>query len=250
MEKIDSKKIYQEVISKFVTRCTGVEGIISIMLTGSVARGDFKPGWSDIDMIVVVKDECKESIKKIGSIANEVSKNIKLPLRSGRPMLDLWADTLSGALSWLGKGFEYYNFIKIAKVLYGIDLRRKIKRPSQNQLRELAIKELKKQVSLINGSSKESKESLEQRILNIFDFLFPILRIALAFKGVYVSSKRDITREALRAFKSIPKIKTVRQAYDLWINWEKLRKEDYPKEFCEDVQKFAFALYKYIGIIR
>ena len=49
----------------FVSMCSGLysQHIVAIILTGSLTRGSYQPGLSDVDLITVLDDQCPDSIR-------------------------------------------------------------------------------------------------------------------------------------------------------------------------------------------
>lgn len=70
--------VVNQIMSSMMTelfKIVGKEGIVGINLTGSLAEGDFRPGKSDIDFIVVTKDYLPDEISnKIGEMHSHLSE--------------------------------------------------------------------------------------------------------------------------------------------------------------------------------
>lgn len=134
-------------LSKNVKKIVGKENLISMMVFGSYARGDYN-GDSDVDLIVIVKDKDKELINKLGSLEDDLSitgsnwlelriarflnligfkKNIFLYDRA--EWLDKkfnFCDSKLLAKLLIPKGVIWSNIKREAKIVYGEDLLREL----------------------------------------------------------------------------------------------------------------------------
>jgi predicted nucleotidyltransferase len=121
----------QKAVSYFLSKCRGLP-IVSILTYGSFGRGDYKPS-SDIDVLVVVDSSryCKKDLISLMKILEDS----KAKFHVGRDMdiildsdIDLWNN---GILSD-GHHFSHLstNYNKDAKVIFGEDIRRRFRLPS------------------------------------------------------------------------------------------------------------------------
>ncbi len=57
---------YREAVRGFVSQCTERFGdrLVSVVLYGSYARGDYTPGFSDLDFLVVLKPDGKKDLER------------------------------------------------------------------------------------------------------------------------------------------------------------------------------------------
>ena len=180
---------YKSALREFIEKIRDLlNDIECIALVGSVARGeDFVEGWSDIDVLVVVKknsliDEIKNVVRKI---------NEKYPkTRKGSGILSLWIDDVNNIFKWLGLGCEYYNIRKNFILLYGNDIRIHLREPNKDELKrtlKLFVKEARKHLA---NTRDEVLEHLDT--LSIASYLYPVLRFYLCIHGRPTASRKEM----------------------------------------------------------
>ena len=77
---IDMKKAWN-IVYEFIAECTEpyAEHIVCILLTGSLARGSYQPGLSDIDVITVLCDDTPEYVAgDISALYNRISNKYSI----------------------------------------------------------------------------------------------------------------------------------------------------------------------------
>jgi predicted nucleotidyltransferase len=101
--------------------------IVAIYLGGSLGRGDFSPGRSDIDIYIINKEENKDIENKINSKAIEITNTNLAELKKvcTNPFTVAFTNfkAIKDGSSWLAVGPEYYSFIETGKLLLGNDIK-------------------------------------------------------------------------------------------------------------------------------
>ena len=253
LSRIDYFKAVDEVV-EYCRNNTHRENLIAIYLAGSVARGDFSPGRSDIDMYLVLKDRNQESEEELENKAEEITSRYLVSLIGvvSRPIT--WGvttlDEISQGRSFLGKGFEYHNFATTAKLLYGTDIRAMISKPTRAQEKEMAKNALLATYEMIQGS--EVQELDEDHAGAVFSTIFRTAAIVLCGSGRYVSGKRE-TVQAFKEFYEQEKdlCNVIAESYCLWEEWEKhpLTRGEFVA-LCDLCKKLVVRLCKVWGVRR
>ena len=253
LSRIDYFKAVDEVV-KYCRNSTHRENLITIYLAGSMARGDFSPGRSDIDMYLVLKDRNQEFEEELANKAKEITSRYLVSLLEvvPRPITCqvTTLDEICQGRSFLGKGFEYHNFATTAKLLYGTDIRAMIPKPTRAQEKEMAKNALLGTYEIVQGS--EVQEPNEDHAGAIFSTIFRTAAIVLCGSGRYVSGKQE-TVQAFKEFYEQEKdmCNVIAESYCLWQEWEK-----YPLtrgEFvalCDLCEKLVVRLCKVWGVGR
>ncbi len=198
--------------------------LIAIYLAGSVARGDFSPGRSDIDMYLVLKDRNQEFEEGLEGKAKEITSGYLVSLIGVVPQpitcQVTTLDEISQGRSFLGKGFEYHNFATTAKLLHGTDIRAMIPEPTRAQEREMAKNALLETYEMVQGS--EGQELDEDHAGAVFSTIFRTAAIVLCGSGRYVSGKRE-TIQAFSEFYEKEKdlYNLIAESHCLWQEWER-----------------------------
>ncbi|WP_353892860.1 nucleotidyltransferase domain-containing protein [Proteinivorax hydrogeniformans] len=209
--------------------------ICSVYVGGSVARGDFVPGRSDIDLYIVLK-------------SNEIQNKLQLELekiKSKEKPISVAYTTkkeVIGGQSFLGSGFEYNNFIREGKLIYGQEIKDRIPKPT----REEEIKTADQCLKFFEASYKDYEEEVIERY---FSATFRTLCIVLSGKGIYVSSKKDVVTVCNKKFKDRKLLnEKINVIYDLWITWgrERLTQEQVCTllKACDDIMPLIFDLWE------
>jgi len=195
---IDLPKPYSSALKQAMERLEPFKNeIVCIGIAGSVSRGDdFIPGYSDIDLVVITRDEhVIEDIKKVIDEINrayyEVLRGMS-PIEVRKDVISLWIDSIDKVFSWLGRGCEYYNLMKNFIVIYGIDVRSKLRKPSEAELILSALIVLRQIERKMHGIKSVDLKSLNT--ISIGSLIFPLLRFYLCIKGFHTASRREMIR--------------------------------------------------------
>jgi predicted nucleotidyltransferase len=208
----------------------------AIYAGGSFARGDFVPGRSDIDLYMVLQDQ-NERIQS--ELQREVSRVEKKYFEKVKPALDQVIDISVTTLremqegkSFLGAGFEYSNFIKEGKLLFGEDIKELIPEPSEEEQKESARNYLSKAYEMILKQERTFKllklvplriiptKSKERWTRQAFNLIFRSAALFLASNGVHVSNKEDITNAFNRLVKKEEPRSIISFASSSWVKWK------------------------------
>jgi len=224
-------ELVDDIVAKYAVK------IKAIYVGGSVARGDFVPGRSDIDIYAVLREDDKDEIqKRFEAEARRIEEKYFEDLK---PVLDevigvtvTTLEEIRNGKSFLGKGFEYHNFVNSGKLLFGEDVRELIPKPTLKEERELAHEALNHIYEMVQKQERWfkwfrwiplklfSKNKKERLTRQAFSLIFRTASVWLCGNGVYVSGKRD----AAKAFRD--KCSRERELYEivsealrLWEKW-------------------------------
>lgn len=220
-------KLVDVIIDKFEDK------IVAIYAGGSFARGDFVPGRSDIDIYVVARENYKGQLQK--SLDEEARKIETKYFDDLRCILDevlgvsvTTLEEIQNGQSFLGSGFEYHNFIKTGRLLYGKDIKDHIPKPTREQEKKSAQRMLKKlsdfiktQQEILLNIDKENPDKLTRQA---FATIFRSASIALCGAGMYVSGKQEIVTFFKQKYPNKRELGEILQnAFRLWKKWEMTR---------------------------
>ena len=193
------------------------EKLYSLILYGSIIRGDFINGVSDIDFFAVLKEDDPNIIEKLRAILEECCENINAV------EVDLaWGD-LENIRDPINKGYPFKfltiyqdDFLKYHKIIYGNEIKDILPRYDWKKLVKWRVKKL---LSLIEERRKNPK------MLHIS--AGEIARLLALLNGAKSLSKNDI----------LNKLKEMRdgealEIYKAYLNGRKLKfKEEYLVNF-------------------
>lgn len=236
------------------------EGVKAVYVGGSVARGDFVPGRSDIDFYIVSKGDNKEELQK--SLEGEARK---LEIRYFRDLRHLHGEVVGVTVttlteiqkgtSFLGTGFEYQNFIKTGKLLWGDDVKAFIPKPTLKEQREDARNFLKGVYQSVQTWEKTfkwfkwiplkliPKRNKERWTRQAFSLIFRSASVMLCGDQVYVSGKEEIATAFKKKYPKEELCNIISQALMLWKRWKTMSLSDKEtKQLLENSLKFVKGL--------
>ena len=231
------------------------DDVISIVVVGSWARGDFIPGQSDIDLNIVIKTgDSSEYEARIRTLANSIQKeylsgfsNLKEEIIG--TSVTTMNDIKSGN-SHLGDGFVYYDFLNSSKILFGEDIRTQIISPSKEEVFASAkgcIEGVLDKYNFIEELLEADIESARKHFSDremaelAFAMFFRGSSVFLATKEIYISNKKQILEEISKGPYPDWMKHRLEMAYNYWINW---KEEDLNEEDEFDFLKIAYIYLK------
>jgi len=202
-----TERDYCEAIEELIKSCERSphkDDIVAVYLGGSVARGDFSPGRSDIDIYVVVsqkKEEIGEELKEAaGKIASERLKELFEVHQEPIGITVTTVSEIQAGRSFLAAGFEYRNFMDTGRLLWGRAIKPLIPEPSREGEKASAKQALKEVCALLTARGLPVDEQNTARLTyELFAAIFRTACIMLCGEGRYVSGKG----EAVSAFREI-----------------------------------------------
>ncbi|MEA1971312.1 MAG: nucleotidyltransferase domain-containing protein [Thermodesulfobacteriota bacterium] len=190
MAKIDKpEKIFPDIIEDY--RKIYGDDLISIILYGSAAGGDYRPGKSDLNFLIVLSEEAIDHLDKaIETVSRWRKKNVATPLFMTKSYIASSLDSYP---------LEFLNMQKGYVLVYGEDVLKDISFESRH-LRLQCEREIKGKLLLLRerfletgGKSRMIKE-LTGESITAFVSIFGGL---LYLKGVKIPSSRREIVEAL-----------------------------------------------------
>lgn len=170
--------------------------IVAVYLGGSVSRGDYIVGISDIDIYIVVNNN--KNTDEINLSIQDIAKHKLDELLSWCPDGVTVAFTTYNEIkegkSWLGSNSEYYSFQETGKLLYGKEIKHEISKPIESdiiQASQQAIDKLKQIVQ--QDISNVNKDKYFVRC--IFGTVFSAMFFYLCCNKIYVRGKEKVTYE-------------------------------------------------------
>jgi predicted nucleotidyltransferase len=238
MMKKYSREDYYNAVNGLIEVITGryKNSLKTIYAGGSFARGDFVPGRSDIDIYVVAENRKEKLKRELQGEALKIEKKHFTDLRSiFDEVLGISVTTLKEireGTSFLGLGFEYSNFIKEGKLLWGEDIKALITKPSPEKQKESAKNYLGKVYQMVSNQEKYfkwlkwipfvfvPKAKKERWTRQAFSLIFRTAALFLGSKGVYVSKKEDIASAFKQHVKEEKLRNIISYVLSLWEKWK------------------------------
>ena len=146
---------HEEAMAEFLQRMRGAGGqnLLSIVLFGSAAHGEFRPGYSDVNLLCVLGDASFTSLQKISPVVEWWRKQ-----RNGPPLVVTLEEMKSSAAEF---SIEFIDMKQRYRVLYGEDVLHMLEVPMhlhrfqlEYELREKSFL-LRQQLLLANNNESE-----------------------------------------------------------------------------------------------
>jgi len=195
MEKINLPQKYTNILELFTkaAKSTYREGLISVILYGSAASGEFTGKHSNINLLVVLDDTGLENLARISKILSAGKFRILSPLFFTEDYISSSTDVFP---------IEFLDMKENYSVIYGKDVLAGLEIDLRN-LRFQCEQELKAKVINIkkNYFSTANKNALKELLFKSFNSSLHILRNLIRLKGrtpPYL--KEDILNELGREF--------------------------------------------------
>lgn len=209
------------------------DSITAVYVGGSVARGDFTPGRSDVDLYVVLAERDSGVEERYRARLDDLEERLFDELRKIDP------DALSVAFtsepevergeSFLGQGFEYHEFVENGELLYGSDVSDDIPEPTRAEEREAARQAL--------AAVETEYGYVQDRFTKeLFSTIFRTLCIFLSGSGTYVGSKERAVALSRRHVDDERILDEIERAYSLYQAWEERSLTE--DEFCTLLRSF------------
>jgi predicted nucleotidyltransferase len=189
----DPKEIFEE----FVNDYKGVYGddLVSIILYGSAAGKEYRPGSSDINfMIVLTEKGIRDPERSFELVKKWKKKNVAVPLFLSTHYIETSTDVYP---------VEYLNFQKRYVLVYGADMLKELSFKKED-LRLQIEREIKGKFLILRGSYLEGsgkKAALMAIIDRSLHAFMAIFNAMLELKDIKApEDKRSIITEMCRAF--------------------------------------------------
>jgi predicted nucleotidyltransferase len=178
----------EKLIDEFVERMRAAAGtnLVAAILYGSVASGDYVAGYSDVNLLCVLRETSFAAIEALAPVIEWWGKKKhRMPLLMGAEEMRRSADVFS---------IEFLDMRRNHRVLWGEDILKTLEIPTrlhraqvEYELREKTIL-LRQRLLMVSGNG-EAKWELLLRSLPTFGTLFRHALIALGDAGA--GSKRE-----------------------------------------------------------
>jgi predicted nucleotidyltransferase len=187
----------REIFPEFVADCKQAFGgeLVGIILYGSAAGKDYRPGKSDINFLIVLSEKGIEGLDRAFSLVGKWRKrNVATPLFLTRVYVETSLDVYP---------IEYLNFQREYILVYGEDILADLAFDPEF-IRLQAEREVKGKLLLLRRAFLETSgkgKALKQAISQSVQAFVAIFRALLYLKGLEIPKESSLTvRETCEAF--------------------------------------------------
>lgn len=228
---------------------------LSVMLVGSVSRGEQMPVWSDIDIVAYFHDR--------NALTPEAIRGLRWCVMKSKGKEQMWIkvhtpDSFPDSLNTI----TVINYHKDGKMLLGKDLKPLLKERmdtfTEKDIKDAVISRMinerfyfryyytgmddkNMELGCTHVESRKG-DSMDMLAAQIIDRIIENCQNALYFRGIQATNKRDIVERFSMAFsdfrwKDVPFI-----LYDIRKRWGRLSKKDYGYIFSDEPIMFMEGL--------
>jgi thymidylate kinase/predicted nucleotidyltransferase len=226
IHKIDAslskKKVFEQVLEKYkLVTGLGHENLVydlieeinkkttdSIIVGGSYARNDFIPEWSDIDAIIILKNN--GNIKSTKKLAKKLSKKHNVRFNPRIIYKSQLKDKKSLELKILVFLMKEYESIPVFGSSYNLNF-------SKSELKKVANLDYYKVFSFVEELLKNKKTNLNEKVKRGIRNCYIIVKMMLLNKGIIASSYKDTIEKGKR--NKIPHMKYLEKFLDIRNDW-------------------------------
>lgn len=190
---MDSYIGFIDEIIKIIPRINTANNIVSVYLGGSVSRGDYVVGASDIDIYVVVNDYNGTAL--INHTIREIAKE-KLPqllswCPDGVAVTYTTYDDIKTGKSWLASNSDYFTFQNSGTLLYGKDIKQDIVKPNERDIVKTSKQAIVQLKQIVKQDIKDVNKD-RYFIRGIFGMVYSAMYFYLSLNGIYIRGKEKI----------------------------------------------------------
>ena len=190
-------------ITRVFNETEDTSNIKAVYLGGSLSRGDYVIGISDIDIYIVV--DHYEGTELINNYIQEIAKNKLHELLEWCPdgvtvAFTKYSDIKTGC-SWLGMGADYYSFLEYGKLMYGKDIREELIEPSKEKIYTISHQILSNLKQIVKQDIK-NVEIDKYFIRGVFSTAFSAMFSYICLNSCYLRGKVKIVDEFCKMNKS------------------------------------------------
>jgi len=212
--------------------------IQGIYLSGSLARGDWAPGYSDIDLIAVGENVEGDEVCELRELVQKVVGDVEVSV-SAKNVVDL------------GKGkVEAFILALDSVLLAGEDLLGKPETPDQSCIKEYGKRVLKRQVEdWIRHTEEKRTPGVGEDASGSVYMVLKLAQSALLSKGLVCLGAGEILARFAEEFGREELFSYVREACELRSRWETARADKERIEgFSNRAVRFAHLLSRRLGM--
>ncbi|MBW9153942.1 nucleotidyltransferase domain-containing protein [Clostridium estertheticum] len=246
------KDVYLDSINYFIDYIKSEKlnkKIVAVYLGGSVGRGDYSPGRSDIDIYIVNKEEDKKLenrlMKKAYELANTSLVELKETCDNPFTVAVTSIESIKNGNSWLGAGCEYFSFVENSKLLLGNDIKDILPIPNIEQIQETSKQVLQILISNMQEKPIINCDNKDSITCQVFSAIFSSIHLMLSYSGVYIRGKKEMTYSFQKLSKDNFLNSICADVFDLWNEFEtNSLKDSVINKLMDDGKMFVLLGYK------
>lgn len=205
--------------------------ISSLYLSGSLVRGDYVSGFSDLDLIAVGEKIVDTEVKKLKKQVSKTLQGIEVSISTY---------TVGGIER---EKLESYLLSLDSVLVAGADILATTQTPSREEIIAYGTRMLDKQIDDWIKYSEERTPSLADEAPGNIYMVLKLAQTALLAKGIVCLGAKKILSEFSEQFEGQQAVSYVREAYELKTSWKMVRTDTERLEsFASKATGFAHLL--------
>jgi predicted nucleotidyltransferase len=233
-----TRQTYYKFVDELVEESSELsDEIVSIVLHGSVARGDLIPGISDIDLLFVTADRIWREKCLDLDFSQRMHQIFKM-LRGKYPQVPLFDFSRNPQVLIISEkealgGYPIEHDPNAIKFVYGKEFPKKLflsdKLHDRNALKEIIQWNLDQVSSRLvwRAIGLSTTLELQEFVRGMIGYTFKVASIVLAYKSEIIEfQKESITNKVQEHLKDFSKIGFMKNNYKLATSWAKVKKDE------------------------
>jgi predicted nucleotidyltransferase len=205
--------------------------ISSLYLSGSLVRGDYVSGFSDLDLIVVGERIVDTEVKTLKKQLSKTLQGIEVSI-STYSVLGIERERV-----------ESYLLSMDSVLVAGADILAATQTPSKEEIIAYGTRMLDRQIDDWIKYSEERTPSLVDEAPGNIYMVLKLAQTALLAKGIVCLGAREILSEFSEQFEGQQLVSYVREAYELKTSWKMARTDiERLESFAGKATGFAYLL--------
>ncbi|RJR24338.1 NUDIX domain-containing protein [Candidatus Microgenomates bacterium] len=212
LEAVNLYKSYRN-LSSFVSETvnllkkTLMNNLLAIIDSGSYSSGGYKPNWSDIDLLLVVKKLDTPTKLKVAQVSSRLKGNYNIDLGLNIITGKDYSSPINPTATLAGKTLQALLEMSLddKRIIYIVDELGKAYIPSQNEIKEFSYSDIAKFVILnrkaLTSSEVNNPEKFKKIVEKQIRYAFIMMKLAIQYYEINLyETKLDILTSAKRKF--------------------------------------------------
>lgn len=220
------------------------DNLLAIIDSGSISSGGYKPNWSDIDLLLVVKNLNLETKLKIADVAEELKNILNTEIGLNVISQEEYSSPKFPVTRLEGKTLQTLVELSLnpKRVIYTNNKLRKAYLPTRKQIKAYSLSNVALFVFLNRKAVTAASISDESRFKKVTEkqvrYAFIMMKLALQyFEGKIYETKTDMLKVAKLCFDDFD-FSPIQEVFEKTKKWEKVKGKKSLKEVLKIADDF------------
>jgi len=250
----DGYKVLLSHLEEIKRKLRGSLGInlLAIIDAGSVSSGDYKPNWSDIDLLLVVKSLDLQTKLKLAKAARELEETLNTKLGLNIISEDEFASPKFPEIRLAGKTLQALVELSLnpGRLIYANGKLKKAYVPNRKEVKSYSLSNIALLVlsnrGMITSVFSNNKDNFKRIVEKQIRYASIIIKLALQyFEGKICETKADILVSAKLYFDDYDFSK-IQEVFEKTKQWKMIKEKKTLEEILKDTDDFIENFSEYV----